>query len=199
MMPHPLVEKRDSMYEPNRVNDSLKLGLSMVYFGYISISNGICILFSPSYIFEGDVLQSMPGTSIALLVRLLFIIVISLTAPLIVIPAGELIEGKLGLENSEHTRKILVRVVFCLVCVGLAEYIPGGFVHVVSFIGCFCVSLTSFVLPPLFVLQLSSQQKKTPTVTDSVMLCDFGVFLLGIISTIITSALTFQELIPRPK
>jgi len=194
-----LVEKRDSMQEPNQVNDSLRIGLSMVYFGYVLISNGISILFSPSFAFEGDVLKAMPGTSIALLVRLLFIIVISLTAPLIVIPAGELIEGKLGLENSEHTRKILVRVVFCLVCIGLAEFVPGGFVHVVSFIGCFCVSLTSFVLPPLFVLQLSSQQTKTPTVIDSVKLCDFGVFLLGIISTIITSALTFRELILRPK
>ena len=195
MMPHLLVEKRDSMDEPNRVNDSLRIGLSMVYFGYISISNGISLLFSPSYIFEGDVLQAMSGTSIALLVRLLFIIVISLTAPLIVIPAGELIEGKLGLENSEH--KVLVRVVFCLICIGLAEFVPGGFVHVVSFIGCFCVSLVSFVLPPLFVLQLSSQQKKTPTVINSVMLCDLGVFLLGIFSTIVTSTLTFQELIMR--
>ena len=187
------------MDEPNRVNDSLKLGLSMVYFGYISISNGICILFSPTFTFEGDVLQSMPGTSIALLVRLLFIIVISLTAPLIVIPAGELIEGKLGLEDSEHTKKILVRVVFCLVCVCLAEFVPGGFVHVVSFIGCFCVSLTSFVLPPLFVLQLSCREKKTLTSVDSVMLCDLGVFLLGIFSTIVTSSLTFRELILRPK
>jgi len=190
-----LNEKRDSMHEPSQVNDSLKLGLSMVYFGYVSISNGISILFSPSFTFEGDVLQSMPGTSIALLVRLLFIVVISLTAPLIVIPANELIEGKLGLENSEH--KILVRVVFCLICIGLAEFVTGGFVHVVSFIGCFCVSLTSFVLPPLFVLQLSSQQKKTSTSIDLVMLCDSMVLLLGVISTIITSTLTFQELIMR--
>ena len=87
------------MAQPGQVNTSLQMGLFLVYFGYVAIANGVSILFAPSYIFEGDVLQAMPDTWISLLVRLLMIFVIAVTAPLIAIPCGELLEGKLGLDQ----------------------------------------------------------------------------------------------------
>ena len=66
------------MAHPQKVNLSLQVGLLLVFLGSISIGNGVAILFSPSYTFEGDVLQVMPGTSwVPLLVRLLFIFVIA--------------------------------------------------------------------------------------------------------------------------
>ena len=60
---------RDSMAEPEKIGTSLWIGLGIVYIGYIVISYGIVILFLPSYEFRGDVLQAMPGTRIALFVR----------------------------------------------------------------------------------------------------------------------------------
>ena len=185
------------MAHPQEVNISLQMGLLLVFLGSISIGNGVAILFSPSYTFEGDVLQVMPGTSwIPLLVRLLFIFVIAVTAPLIAIPCSELIEGKMGIDDEvEHSmyKKILLRVSFWLVCISLALYLPNGFVHLVSFIGCFCVSMLGFVLPPLFSLQLSTQSK-TAVVRDPMFICDAGALIIGITATSITSCLTFRDL-----
>jgi len=188
---------RESMENPQRVNLSLQLGLFEVYIGYIIISNGIQMLFSPSYSFAGDVLQAMPDTWISLVVRLLMTFVVSVTAPLIVIPCGELIEGKLGIENAQHTsmhKRIVVRVTFCLVCIVFSAYVPNGFVHVVSFIGCFCVAMTGFVLPPLFCIQLTTKRQSWQGL-NSMILCDIGALMVGIIATAITSVLTFRELI----
>ena len=181
------------MAQPGRVNTSLQIGLLLVYFGYVAISNGVSILFTPSYIFEGDVLQAMPDTWISLLVRLLMIFVIAVTAPLIAIPCGELVEGKLGLQDHFYKR-ILVRVLFWLVCIGFAEFMPVGFVHVVSFLGCFCVAMVGFVLPPLFCLQLSTQ-RKCRKVIDSTFVCDTMAFVVGLTATSISSKMTFSELI----
>ena len=183
------------MAQPGQVNTSLQMGLFLVYFGYVAIANGVSILFAPSYIFEGDVLQAMPDTWISLLVRLLMIFVIAVTAPLIAIPCGELLEGKLGLD--QFYKRILVRVLFWLVCIGFAEFMPVGFVHVVSFIGCFCVAMVGFVLPPLFCLQLSTQRKCRTVIHDSTVLCDIVAFVVGVVATSITSSLTFRELMMR--
>ena len=59
-------------------------------------------------------------------------------------------------------------------------------------VGCFCVGLLGFVLPPLFCIQLSNQKKSLGI--DSVLLCDAGILVLGVITTVITSSLTFREL-----
>jgi hypothetical protein len=48
------------MSNPWHINLSLKIGLQMVYAGYIAISNGIWVLSSPPYIFHSEVLQAMP-------------------------------------------------------------------------------------------------------------------------------------------
>ena len=194
--------KRDSMANPRHINLSLLIGLLMVYAGYIAISNGIRVLFSPSYVFRGDVLQAMPGAWLSSVVRLLMTFVISVTAPLIVIPCGEMIEGKLGIgmvddngqrQSSTSTRRrVFVRVPFCLACMVLSELVPDGFVHLLSFIGCFCVATTSFVLPSLFCLQLSRR-----TSADGVFLCDAVALAVGVVATCVTSSLTFRELIGR--
>ena len=82
---------RDSMASPNHVNLALQIGLGIVYVGYVLMSNGIWVLFSPTHVFDGDVLQVMPNTGISFLVRLLMTFVVAVTAPLIVVPFGELV------------------------------------------------------------------------------------------------------------
>lgn len=197
------------MAEPRHINLSLRMGLLMVYVGYVVISNGIRILFSPSYVFDGDVLQAMPSAWISShLVRLLMTLVLSVTAPLIVIPCGELVEGKLvtmlggedGKRRQTPTRtRVLVRVPFCLTCMVLSEFVPNGFVHLVSFIGCFCGGTTGLVLPPLFCLQLSKTERTAPrrSGADMAFLCDVMALCLGIAATSVTSYLTFRVLLER--
>ncbi|EJK50233.1 hypothetical protein THAOC_30824 [Thalassiosira oceanica] len=185
---------RDSMAEPEKIGTSLRIGLGIVYIGYIVISNGIVILFSPSYEFRGDVLQAMPGTRIALFVRVLMTLVVAVTAPLIVVPCGEMIEGKLGIDSySSANGRVLVRVTLCTVCTFVAVFVPG-FVRIVSFIGCFCVGVTGLVLPPLFCLLLEHKSGKC-IVSPTSLSSDVFMLVLGVVTTIGTSAMTFEELL----
>lgn len=191
---------RESMANPTQIHDSLRMGLFVAYAAYVFISNGVRVLFSPSHIFDGDVLQAMPDTWISLVVRLLMTFVVAMTAPLIVVPCGQLLEGKLGIVNDHFSRRkrVTVRILFCIICTIFAEFLGSGFVHIVSFIGCFCVSMTGFVLPPLFCIQLTIKRKsiyKEGLLIDSMLLRDAAVLMLGITATIVTSALTFGELV----
>lgn len=179
---------RESMADPDHICPATKMGLILVLVAYIIMSNGVTLLFSPSHSFDGDVLQALPKNSwIALIVRLLMTFVVSVTAPLIVVPCGEMIEGKLGVRMDELYKRIAIRLLLCVMCTGVAEYAPG-FVHLVSFMGCFCVSIVSFVLPPLFCIQLGSQKGNSPSY------CDISAFVTGIMITIFTSTMTFGEL-----
>ena len=185
----------ESMKAPQHIGLAMKMGLALVFFGYIIISSGVRILFSPSHSFDGDVLQALPTNSwLALIVRLLMTFVVAMTAPLIVVPCGEMIEGKLGIGMHEVYKRIAIRVLLCVLCTGLAEYAPG-FVHIVSFIGCFCVSIVGFVLPPLFCIQLRHDNSKDRTSKmDFLSYCDIGALVIGIITTIVTSTMTFSEM-----
>lgn len=190
---------------PQHVGLSLQIGLFLVYVGYLMMSNFIRVLYSPSHDFDGDVLQAMPNNWISLIVRLLMTFMVTTTAPLIVVPCGELIEGKWGIDSTIALNRIFVRVPFCVLCTFLSDFLPNGFVHVVSFIGCFCVAIAGFVLPPLFCMQLSNQRRVCVSRMggtggigiDSTFLCDFAVLILGILATTLTSALTFRELMVR--
>jgi hypothetical protein len=188
---------RESMAIPNHVGLATKVGLVLVFLAYVVMSNFVRILFSPTHIFNGDVLQALPKSSlIALTVRLLMTFVISVTAPLIVVPCGEMIEGKLGIGRDEMSKRIGIRLLLCILCTGVSEYAPG-FVHLVSFMGCFCVSITSFVLPPLFCIQLQNKRREgdsSPTKVDFISYCDFSALVFGILTTILTSIMTFSDL-----
>ena len=185
----------ESMKTPKHIGLAMKMGLILVFFAYVVISSGVRILFSPSHSFDGDVLQALPTNSwLALIVRLLMTFVVAMTAPLIVVPCGEMIEGKLGIGLDEVRKRIAVRVLLCMLCMIVSEHAPG-FVHVVSFIGCFCASIIGFVLPPLFCIQLRHNTRKdNVTKMDFISCCDVGAFVIGIITTILTSTMTFGEM-----
>ena len=212
------------MAEPRHITLSLRAGLLLVYVGYVVISNGLRLLFSPSYVFDGDALRAMPpGHASSHLVRLLMTLVLSVTAPLIVIPFGALAEGKIWTATPDDDaaddddggkqrrrssmRRRFVRVPFCLACMTVSEFVPDGFVHLVSFIGCFCGGTTGLVLPPLFCLRLSrggwtgrndaTNPRRGGDVDKAAFLCDVVALCLGIAATSITSFMTFHVLIGR--
>lgn len=212
------------MAEPRHITLSLRAGLLLVYVGYVFISNGLRVLFSPSYVFDGDALRAMPpGHASSYLVRILMTLVLSVTAPLIVIPFGELVEGKIWTATADDAaaaddggkqrrrssmrRRVFIRVPFCLACMAVSEFVPDGFVHLVSFIGCFCGGATGLVLPPLFCLWLSrggrtgrndaTNPRRGGDVDEAAFLCDVVALCLGIAATSITSFMTFHVLMGR--
>ena len=178
---------KDSMKDPNDIDLSTKIGLGIVYLGYLFVSDCVRILYSPTHSFDGDVLQALPDSMISSAVRLLMIAVVCVTAPLIAVPCGEMIEGKLNNDqNSSLHHQIWIRISLCGICMILAAFVPG-FVHVISFIGCCCVSILSFVLPPLFSIQLKKGKQE-------VCPYEFGLLALGLLTTVVTSAMTFRNL-----
>lgn len=76
-----------------------KLGLGIAFGGYVLASNGIRILYSLTYSFDGDVLQALPDSSISIVVRLLMISVVCVTAPLIAVPVSKILHGWSSLEK----------------------------------------------------------------------------------------------------
>ena len=62
------------------------------------------------------------------------------------------------------------------------------------------MSLTGLVLPPLFCIQLSTREKhifKGGLELDSATLCDLVVLVIGVVTTVVTSTMTFRELVSR--
>lgn len=60
--------------------------------------------------------------------------------------------------------------------------------------------MTGFVLPPLFCIQLSTREKnifKGGLELDSATLCDLVVLVIGVVTTVVTSIMTFRELVSR--
>lgn len=147
----------ESMKDPEGMPQATKIALWIVGCTYTAIGNGIGILFKPSVPeFKGDVLQELPESLwIPTMIRIAMSLVLTFTAPILLVPCAEIIEGKLGMINLEHKPhyRMLIRFAMCFFCASIAFVIPS-FVHIISFIGAFCVVLTSFVFPPLLHLQL---------------------------------------------
>ncbi|KAL7488907.1 hypothetical protein ACHAW6_014500 [Cyclotella cf. meneghiniana] len=182
---------RDSMAKPSWIGLSTKIGLTIAYVFYLFASNGIRILFLHTHSFDGDVLQALPDSPVSLVVRLLMIFVVTVTAPLVAVPCGEMIEGKLGIRSIDLIyKRVIIRGLLCVICTLLAAFVPG-FVNIISFLGCFCVSMTGFVLPPIFCLRLTNSAH--PGVFD------VGLLLVGLITTAVTSAMTFHDLMTYSK
>lgn len=105
---------------------------------------------------------------------------------------GEMIEGKLNIDGSNNMmHRNMIRILLCSICTVLAAFMPG-FVPIISFVGCFCVSIVGFVLPPLFFLRLSNSRQ--------VDFLSGGILLLfGVITTFVTSVMTFRDLVTYTK
>ena len=216
---------QESMQNPDKMPSATKHALLAVCGAYVIISNGVAILFKPTVEeFQGDILQELPESWLPTSVRLAMALVVLVTIPLLVSPSSEIIEGKLGMDsNSSLTLRFSIRFVICLLCSAAASFIPG-FVHIISFIGAFCMSLTSFVFPPIMHINLvkRSYQEKIASKGSELFLssCElerFGnskeerekelrsmridtvLLVCGIVVTIFASSLTLSDAIRYSK
>ena len=149
---------RAAMKKPQDMMVATTIGLAGTTFLYIFISVVVVLLFP--YV-QGDVLQLLPTNGILpTIVRLAMVGLVLTTAPLLVLPCGELLEDEVIFRNGRSPEgryywSIAIRISLCILAAFVTVFLPD-FVYVLSFVGsCWC--LLSFVVPPLFHLALISQ------------------------------------------
>ncbi len=170
---------RDSMTEPHRMVEATSRALSVVFAFYVFLGLGLYSLF-PNV--QGELLQEMGNGLIPILTRLAMAGVVLLTAPLLLVPCSELVEGKLFPNRQERSRQEMsfVRCSMGAIAVGLAMLVPS-FVEALALVGCACVGVLGLCLPPLLHLQLASEA------SFGVRLVDGLCLLCGGIATIVST------------
>lgn len=177
----------EGMAEPQRLVAAASLALSGVAIAYIVIGCGLLLLY-PAV--SGDIMGELPTGVIPTIIRLAFVTVIVLNSPLLLLPCGQLVEGKIvamtGILNTTRLQGI-VRFTICIICMATSIAVPA-FVVVLGFVGCFSMSIVGFVFPPLFFLWLSKSSRCRPqTIMDILML------LWGVATTVISTTYTVQQ------
>lgn len=149
--------------------------LSLVAGGYIVIGVGLSLLFTNV---EGEILHELPQSGwLGLATRLAMASIVILTAPLLIVPCGELLEGKF------QGHSVLIRCGVCAVGVCVAVLLPS-FVQVLAFVGCALVGFVSLCLPPVFHLRLLWMQRHTNTASLKSVAMDVLMLILGVAATI---------------
>jgi hypothetical protein len=193
---------QESMEKPKEMKRATETAVWLIFIAYLAISDGLAILVSPitnhNYI-EGDILQLFPHGWIPTFVRLAMTLVIIVTAPLIIIPAGDLLESKFGVRHSSQSLcggSRLIQIGILLLCACLSIMIHNNFVHIVSFVGCLCVAVMSFVYPPFVHLVIYTRHNKDNSgQARQVIIQDAVLLFWGCFSSIFTSCQTFYAMI----
>jgi amino acid permease len=183
---------RSSMAQPERMVPATMLAVLLVASAYIFVGIGLYILYPD---LEGELLHELPHYGfLPVLTRLAMVVVVFMTVPLLVVPCGELLEGKF-----QTDRRGLVRFCVCGISALLATSLPS-FVQVLSLVGCACVGMVGFVLPPLLHSRLLwlSQRRLGQNLCFGGHHCRFLVvdaLLLtwGVIATVISTVYTLRE------
>jgi amino acid permease len=215
---------RSSMADPSQMVPATWLALMGVAVAYIAVAVLFLVLFPE---LDSDILQELPKTGnniLPILTRVSMVLVVLMTAPLLIVPCGELLEGKvhkhlvvygrtiLDLEVSAQWMRIVFRFGICFVAVGISLYVPG-FVDVLSFVGCCCVAMVGFCIPPLIHAILYYQyhnnkskynhaqdqhhskfKKKEPKMQPTTLLVDILMLTWGIFATVVSTTYTFRQL-----
>mmetsp|Transcript_2367 Transcript_2367/g.4991 ORF Transcript_2367/g.4991 Transcript_2367/m.4991 type:complete len:492 (-) Transcript_2367:1361-2836(-) len=181
---------RESMAEPEKLPQTAMISMTIVGVFYIIIGVSFLYLF-PNI--DDDLLAEIPSTGfIATMTRLAMIIVVMASTPLLIVPCAEIIEGKIMKSENSRSRKgmIIIRTFILLGTVSVAAKLPD-FVSVLAFVGCFAVSIVSFVLPPGLHLLLLGQGigGKQGGMRYSLWscICDVSMVFIGFATTIITT------------
>ena len=191
---------QESMHDPSQMMKATKISLWIVYITYVVSAELLSIIFWPTiHGFQSDVISALPYNSfLSRTIKISMSIVILSTVPLIIVPFGDLMQQKLGMKNHGNGG-IVVRISLCIVCASVSILVPN-FVYVISFIGCCCVAMTSYTFPALVhiccLLKLRQSRTRILSKVEWRHLYLDGILApMGLISCILTSSLTFQEMI----
>jgi amino acid permease len=189
---------RSSMSRPEKMTFATSVALFSVAVAYIIMGVGLLYVYPE---LEGDVLHELPTTGVLpVITRLAMVWVVVVTAPLLLIPCGDLLEGKFCQSKGNHD--LAMRFGVMIVAIGIALLFPS-FVQVLSLVGCACVGTVGFILPPLFHLKLSITAPQTPLARQKFqdpkpvgLWVDIILLVWGIAATIISTTLTFRNATP---
>lgn len=172
---------QESMVKPELIVKATAGALGGVALSYMLLGVGLSVLF-PAV--TGEVLHELPATGwLPTTTRLAMAFVVVLTAPLLIVPTGELLEGKF------HGPKVLVRGGVCMVSVVVAVLLPT-FVEVLAFVGCACVGFVSFCVPPILHIRLVWMRKDEAVLSMLALIFDLAMLLWGIIATVLGTIYT---------
>ena len=165
-----------SMRQPGRMVLVTAYAMGATAVSYLIAGLGLYALFPA---LKGDVLSELPKTGILpILTRLSMVVVVLMTAPLIVVPLSELLQGKWQRQEIWMIR-LGICVLSCVIAVAYPE-----FVRALSLVGSTCVAAVSFLIPPLLHARLLWMQRQKIT---GVMVVDGVMLALGCALTIIST------------
>jgi amino acid permease len=197
---------RESMAKPDQLPVTALTSMLLVAAAYIVTGIGLLYLYPD---IDDDVLSQIPDGGLATVTRLAMVAVVMATAPLLIVPCAEIIEGKIHHDGRVHHRtRVLARTGLCLSTVGVSVMVPG-FVAVLSFVGCFSVALVSFGVPPFlhYVLLLVTypshdEEHGDAGVSEAAALArgaslasDLVLCFFGIATSVVTTWITFRKML----
>lgn len=200
---------QESMQKPTEMMEATTKSLWVVFLTYGVIGIFLSIIFWPSlHGFQSDMTDAIPNHSLlSNTLKLSMSVVILSTVPLIIVPFGDLVMQKLGLDKKRHESPndtnytgSIVRISLCIICAFISLSVPN-FVYVLSFIGCFCVALISYAYPALAHIvcffKLYNQPTRISVITKSEwrqLYLDMVLIPISFASCLLTSTLTFRQM-----
>ena len=176
---------QSSMQQPQKIVPATCIALSLTSLSYIVLGVGL-LLFYPNL--TGDLLHELPAKGLLpVMTRLAMVWVCIMTAPLLISPCSELLEGKYKIQ-----KRAALRCGICLTAVFVAIAMPS-FVQVLALVGCACVGLVGFCLPPLFHLKLSAPSREYVSHQTSTWVLDTVMLTWGVVVTILSTYYTFER------
>eukprot|EP00980_Cylindrotheca_fusiformis_P000381 scaffold91_cov127-Cylindrotheca_fusiformis.AAC.41 len=204
---------QESMSEPQLLPRVTVLSLMLVATSYIAVGIGLLAMY-PNV--EADILSELPETGvlpatirIAMVVvvmvrsstnhrgKLLLLLTVPLsrltkaTAPIIVVPCAEVIEGRIAHEEANQSGKVKVRFGISLVTGIIGVGIPG-FVNILTLVGCFSVAFVSFCIPPFLHIILS---RKAGNLHTCGWVKDIAMLVWGLTATGISTVYALKQLL----
>jgi len=196
---------RKSMADPSQMVVATGWALSGVALTYMVVGIGFWKLFPH---LDSDLLQELPTTGLLPIVtRLAMVVVVLTTAPLLIVPCGELLEGKVShfetcqrFSEDQHpyTRRVFFRFGIALLGAGISILCPG-FVNVLSFVGCCCVACLGFTIPSLLHGLLCFQARHERPMNKVAFAIDVIMLAWGVFATVVSTSYTFRQLSIAPE
>ena len=173
-----------------------QMALLLTSLAYCVVGVGLAVVFARTAGgVPANLLQVLPRESrLASVLRLSFLVVTLLTLPLNFVPLAQLVEGKVFRDGGSVAQTCALRLLLLAVVVAVAAAVPD-FGLVVSLLGCFSVTVLSFVLPPLFMLRIKAKHGERTAAPLAKALIALGVVVC--VATTAQTALSIYAKLAR--
>jgi len=193
---------RSSMRRPECMVSVTGYAMAATALLYIGMGVGLYVLYPT---LQGDILSELPTSGfLPNFTRLAMVVVVFVTAPLLIVPCAEMLQGKWlccgqhpqphsATQQQRHSNSaIAIRISICVVCCLVAIAFPN-FVQALSLVGSTCVAAVGFGLPSLLHLRLVLLHYGGFYWTREVMV-DSTLLLFGVCVTVLSTYYTLGNM-----